>query len=105
MQKSRAPLTLYLAPWQKRMMKDFVGKSALKGKLLKNITRIVIKPIVGRCPMSYKIPLEGIRKDEWLLYLTDEQMIIIRDYLGSRIPISSINISAKFIKSGNIAFR
>jgi hypothetical protein len=102
--KKEKTLSLYLAPWQKRMMKDFMSKSSLRGKSIKDIKKLVIKPIIGKCPMSYKIAMKGIRIDDWILYLTDEQMIIIGDFLGSRIPISSINISPEFIKAGDIAF-
>lgn len=102
--KKEKMLNLYLAPWQKRMMKDFMGKSSYRGKPIKDIKKVVIKPIVGKCPMSYKIPIDGIRRDDWVLYLTDEQMVIIGEFLGSRIPISSINVSSESIKAGDIVF-
>lgn len=96
-------LKLYLAPWQKRMLADFMPRSLL-GVPLKDISAIIFKPGAVKCPASYKIPPEGLRKGDWLLYLTDEQMSIASKYLGGRIRVSSFNISPNFLKSGEIAF-
>lgn len=103
--KRKQALTLYMTTWQKRMMKDFMPRSLFRGKTYRSINKMVIKHIVGRCPMSYKIPVEGIRRGDWVMHLTDEQMTMVSEYLGSRTPISSINISPEFLRSGAIAFR
>jgi hypothetical protein len=103
--KKKQALTLYMTTWQKRMMKDFMPRSAFRGKSFRSINKMIIKPIVGRCPMSYKIPVDGIRRGDWVMYLTDEQMIMVGEYLGARTRISSINVAPEFIKAGDIAFR
>ena len=98
-------LTLYMTTWQKRMMKDFMPRSAFGGRPYKAINKMVIKPIIGKCPMSYKISPDGIRKGDWIMYLTDEQMILVGEFFGAKTPISSINVTPKFIEAGDIAFR
>ena len=101
----KEPLTIYLTSWQRRMVKDFMPSSWLKGKSIKDITKIELKPIIGECPKSYLIPQEGIRKGDWVLYFTDEQMTMLREYLRSPISISSVNISPEFLKTGDVSFR
>ena len=93
-------VTLYLEGWQKRMLKDF---ARIKG--VGRITTMMIKPGKGACPASYKIPVSGMKKDDWLIYLTDAQMLEVKAQLGLRTPISSININKEAIEAGSIAFR
>lgn len=97
-------LSLYLAPWQKRMVKDLMPPSALRGKSIRDITKVMIKNPRIKCPASYKIPIEGIRRGDWVMYLTDEQMVMVKEYLNLKTTISSINISPQFVKSGEIVF-
>jgi hypothetical protein len=98
-------VTLYLAPWQKRMVKDFVSSSVIKSKDFARINKVMIVMKKGGCLASYKLPATGMRIDDWLLYLTDEQMNIMSEALGLRTPISSVNISGADITSGVISFR
>ena len=97
------PITLYLAPWQKRMAKDFLPGNTLKGGI-NNIQKVLFKPGAVKCPMSYKIPARGMWPGDWLLYLTDEQMVIVRGALKAKTNIPSINISKEFMDKGDIAF-
>lgn len=97
-------LTLYMTSWQKRMIKDFMPRAAPGGRPVGAINRMVVKPVVGKCPVSYKIPPDGMRRGDWILYLTDEQMSMVGDFLGAKIPIPSINVSPDFLKAGDIAF-
>ena len=97
-------LTLYLAPWQKRMMSDFMTKEQLKKIAIDKVTRMKIRNPIGQCLMSYKILATGMRKDDWLIYLTDEQMNIMKIGLGLRARISSINITKQALESGAISF-
>jgi hypothetical protein len=92
-------ITLYLESWQKRMLKDFS-----KLKLVDRITKIRIKPGPIYCPTSYKIPPMGMRKDDWLIYLTDQQMLQMKDQLKLRTAIGSLNITEDSLKNGAIAF-
>ena len=98
-------VTLYLASWQKRMIRDFMPSSSYKKKSIKDIDKLVIKPGLIQCLASYKIPQIGAQKGDWVLYLTDEQMTIVRQSIGSRIAIPAINITTDLVKKGNIAFR
>lgn len=98
-------LTLYLAPWQKRMMKDFLSATLLKKIRLKDITKIIIRNPKMPCPKSYLTPPFVMRRDDWRLYLTDEQLNIINDKLHLRIPLTSINISKDILEHGDLIFK
>jgi hypothetical protein len=97
-------ITLYLAPWQKRMMKDFMSQEQLKRIQLSKVTQMRLKNPKVWCPVSYKIPPEGIRKGDWVIYLTDEQMNIVRLKMNLRVPMPSINITDKALQNGYISF-
>ncbi|MBZ5536298.1 MAG: hypothetical protein LAO31_10115 [Acidobacteriia bacterium] len=92
-------VTLYLESWQKRMLKDF---SKVEG--IDKITRVTIKPGKGGCLTSYKIPPLGMRKDDWLIYLTDQQVLQVKEHLQLRTAISSVNITADAMQRGAIVF-
>lgn len=104
MAETEKELTLYLAAWQKRMMRDFMSKEQLKQINFTRVTQIIFKPPKKWCLASYKIPPEGIRKGDWVIYLTDEQMAIVSTKLNLRAPVSSINITDSAIKDGIISF-
>jgi hypothetical protein len=90
--------TLYLAPWQTRMVKDF-----LPG--MKRVGKVTIKPGVITCPASYKIPAAGLSRRDWILYLTDEQVVIVKERFNLKTPISGINITEDLIKGKYVAFK
>jgi hypothetical protein len=92
----KAPFTLFLAPWQIRMAGDFLR--------FKKITRVTLRPGVIICPASYKIPPEGLSRRDWVLYLTDEQLTIVKERLGLKTLISGINVTPQLIKNGAITF-
>lgn len=96
-------VTLYLAPWQMRMLKDFSSKARL-GAPLEKITKMILRNPKGTCLASYKLPAKGMIKDDWLIYLTDEQMVVIKDKLKLRAQISSVNVSPEAVKSSAIVF-
>lgn len=104
MERVQQQLTLYLASWQKRMMKDFMSREQLIKIQLSKVTQMRIKNPKGQCLASYKIPPDGIRKGDWVIYLTDEQMNIVSSKLNLRVPVSSINITEKDLRSGAISF-
>jgi hypothetical protein len=99
MPSKKEKITLYLAPWQTRIVNDFMPRR--KTKLNKLI--ISIAPTI--CPASYKIPPSGITKDEWLFHLTDEQMAIIKEGFNLKTSISSINITGDLIKNKHVVFK
>jgi hypothetical protein len=88
---------LYLEPWQLRMVKDF---SSLR--IAPTALRISLK---GGCAASYKIPAKGMRKGDWLLYLTNPQSLQLKEQLGLRTAITTVNINKENITSGAIAFQ
>jgi hypothetical protein len=92
--------TLYLEQWQKRMLADLSSV-----KRVDRISSIWIKLGKIGCPASYKVPVGGIQKDDWLLYLTDAQMRQVREHLKLRTPITSINVTKEAMKSGAIGFK
>lgn len=96
---TEAVATLYLESWQKRMLKDFSGIRDVD-----KISKIIVKPGKGGCPSSYKIPVGGMRKDDWLIYLTDQQALQVKEQLKLRTAISSLNITADGIRNGTVAF-
>jgi hypothetical protein len=99
MAKVKEEFTLFLAPWQIRMINDF-----LPGKL-KKIEKVIIKPGIIYCPVSYKIPDMGLSRRDWILYLTDEQIRIVKDQFNSRTAITSINITEELIKNKSVVFK
>ncbi|MEN6375387.1 MAG: hypothetical protein ABFD75_11495 [Smithella sp.] len=93
-----ASFTLYLSPWQVRLAKDFLPR------VVKKFSKIKIEPGVITCPASYKIPVDGLSKRDWVLYLTDEQIAIVQEKFNLKTKISGINITEALIKSKAVAF-
>jgi hypothetical protein len=93
-------VTLHLETWQQRMIKEFSGFK--QEQFHKQIT---IKPGKGGCLTSYKIPPEGMREGDWLLYLTDAQMTQLQEHLNLPKAIASINITKTAIDRGEVAFK
>jgi hypothetical protein len=94
-----AQATVYLEEWQKRMVKDF---SKLK---IRDITKMVIKYRKGDCNASYKVPATGVRIDDWLIYLTDQQALQVKEQLKLRTPVFSVNVTREGMEAGTIAFQ
>ena len=92
-------VTLYLESWQKRMLKDF---SQLKR--IEAITKVAITWRPGGCPGSYRISPDGMRKGDWLLYLTDQQMLQVKEHLKLRTAIPSVNITPDAMESRAVVF-
>lgn len=90
--------SLELAPWQSRMVEDFLGTS-------KFVEKVEIKPGVIYCPASYKIPVEGLSRRDWVLYLTDEQMDIVQKQFDLREQVSGINITEGQLRRREVVFR
>lgn len=90
--------SLNLAPWQTRMVKDFLNTD-------KYVEVIEIKPGVIYCPASYKIPVDGLSRRDWVLYLTGEQMKIVQKEFDLREPVSGINITEGQIRRSEVVFR
>jgi len=92
-------VTVYLENWQKRMLRDFGGLPSID-----KITKVTIRPGRGGCLASYKIPPDGMRKGDWLIYLTDPQILEVREQLRLRTAVGSVNVTPDAMKSGAIAF-
>ncbi len=104
MPQTKEPLTLYLAPWQKNMVRDFMSSRDLKNKPISEISKITIKYKLGRCPSSYKIPEKGMVKGDWIMYLSEEQIARVQAFTGSKVRINSVNISPSFLEKGEVVF-
>ena len=89
---------LKLEPWQQRIVQDFTEVRTL-------VDTVIIKPGVIQCPASYKIPVEGISRRDWVLYLTDRQMEIVQKEFGLKTPVSGINVTAGLIEKGEVLFQ
>lgn len=95
---------VYLTSWQKRMFADFTSKEVIKRIKVKDprFIEIAIGPI--KCLASYKLPPEGIRLDDWVLYLEDWQIAQVREELQVEAHVTEINISRREIEEGNLRF-
>lgn len=95
-------VTLYLAGWQKRMIKDHVPSTM-------SIEKINKIKIAGRIPKKewrMYIPVDpaSAQKGAWHLYLTDEQINRVKEEMNIKTSISALNISPEMLKAGTIAF-
>jgi len=97
-------VTLYLTSWQKRMVKDFMPASFFKERSLRDLSKMIFSKGIVKCPASYKIPPEGIRRGDWVMHLTDEQITMVKDQFDVRARITSLNIDPMSIKKGAIKF-
>ncbi len=91
-------VTLYLEPWQKRMIRDFARLR------LKKISKIIIQPGKGGCPTSYKVLPDFMKREDWWIYLTDQQILRVQEELGLAAPVSVINITTEATKAGAVMF-
>lgn len=94
----RKVITLRLAGWQKRMVKDYVKSNVLMSK----VTISVIDKIHW---VTYRVPeWEGVRKGAWNLYLTDAQIKEVKAVLDIKLNISALNVSPEMMNSGAVKF-
>lgn len=97
-------LKLYLTSWQKNMVADLAGKELTRFVRKRDLSKLIIKWRPGSCLASYKLPPDGIRVGDWLLYLTEEQSKMMMDELGLRKKVTVLNVSAEELESGFIGF-
>jgi hypothetical protein len=99
MAPAKGSITLKLASWQVRMAKDYLSTRISK------IESVSISSILDkRHWVTYRVPIEGISKSSWLLYLTDLQIKRIQEKYGIKTAISALNITEALIKEGTIVF-
>jgi hypothetical protein len=93
-------VVLYLAGWQKRMLRDYVKGAA-------RMTRVEFNPKIPKKEwVMYRQPvLDAVKKGAWNLYLTDEQILHVTEALGLDVKISALSVTPEAIESGAIAFR
>ena len=89
--------SLRLASWQKRLVKDFIDLDS-------PFDTVLIDKGVIQCPASYKIPVEGLSRRDWILYLTDAQMKTIQKEFNLETPVSGINITESLLEKGQVKF-
>lgn len=95
----RASISFKLTPWQARMAKDFMSTR------LEKLERVSIIAILDKKHwVTYRVPVEGISRNSWLLYLTDLQISRVQEKFGIKTAISAINVTEELIKEGKIVF-
>lgn len=97
-------ITLYLAGWQKRMVKDYMSAAPYKATALARVTKVQISVIDKRQWVMYRQPYDVIKQGQWNLYLTDEQISVVAEKTGIA-KIAALNVSPEMVKSGAIAFK
>jgi hypothetical protein len=45
-----------------------------------------------------------MNKEDWWIYLTDEQMLQVKEQLHLRTAVTFVNVTADTLKSGAVAF-
>ena len=95
-------IALYLAGWQKRMIRDHLKIAQIPERL----SRIMISPRIPKKEwVMYRQPIfEQMRAGAWDLYLTDEQIDFVADEFGVEAKISALHISPEMLESGAVAF-
>lgn len=97
--KQEIKVTLYLQPWQKRMIRDFTDL-----KKIDQISKAIIQPWKTGCPTSYKVLADFMKPGDWWIYLTDEQMHQLKEELHLETPVAVLNVTHEGLKSGAVAF-
>ncbi len=90
-------LKLKLEKWQARMAMDNIERK-------RSLKYMLVRSDVIKCPASYKIPVEGLSRKDWLMYLTSEQMDLFQEAFGLKEPISSLNITDTHIDNKEVVF-
>jgi hypothetical protein len=76
-------VTLNLTTWQKRMVKDYLGKDA----------SFISMPIEGGPIALYQaLPTPPIGAKHAIMYLTDEQMVVVKDAFKVSTPCNHMEI-------------
>jgi hypothetical protein len=76
-------LTINLTGWQKRMVKDYLGKDA----------NFIAVPIDGGpIALYHALPIPPWKLKHAIMYLTDEQMAMVKDNFKITTPCSFIEI-------------
>jgi hypothetical protein len=76
-------LTIYLTAWQKRMVKDYLGKDA---------SFIAVPIDGGPIALYHALPVPPWKQKHAIMYLTDEQMAMVKDTFKITTPCSFIEI-------------
>jgi hypothetical protein len=99
MEHTKESLTLELAPWQIRMAMDNLPEK------YKKITRVSISiRIDPNSIRTYRVPNLPIAKDHWSLYLTDEQMKIVKENFKTTLNPVRVMINDASLNSAHIQF-
>ncbi|MCP3960609.1 MAG: hypothetical protein GY719_22425 [bacterium] len=96
-------LKVYLTSWQKRMVREFTSEALLPDGG-REVAVMDMEYKKGKCHASYKIPAQGIRLNDWVLPLTDEQMYQVSAETGVREDFSMVNVTEKDLETGAVKF-
>jgi hypothetical protein len=97
--KAEKKVTLYLQPWQKRMLHDFSHV-----ELKPNISKIILQIGPHRCPTSYEILPDFMKKEDWWIYLSDEQIMQVQEELDIHTAVNFVHITAENLKNQTVMF-
>jgi hypothetical protein len=89
---------LDLHSWQKRIVQNFIGDNI-------KATQVIIKPGAIYCPASYKIPVNGLSKKDWVLYLDDDQLQVVKEEFNLASEVSGIIITEGLLERQEIVFQ
>lgn len=98
----RKTITLYLAGWQKRMIRDHLKSTQIPERF----SRMRVSPKIPKKEwVMYRQPIfEQMKNGAWSLYLTDEQINHVVEDFGVEAKISALNITPELLEAGAVAF-
>lgn len=91
-------VTLFLATWQIRMVNDHLKINT------KKINRVVISKLLD-IRQSKKYVVQPDITENWLLYLTDEQIALVTEEFKLKTSIAALNITKESLDAGDIEFK
>ncbi len=97
-------ITLYLAGWQKRMVRDYIPNLREVHKIIINV--IDKKEILKyrQIIVMYRPFIRAINEKAWNLYLTDEQIVHLKELTAGEVKFTAINITPELLESKAIEF-
>ncbi len=100
-------IVLYLAPWQKRLIKDYMKAHAKRIGLVDpylNLAKLAFRP-KDHSLVTYRVPDPGLALEgAFNLYLTDEQIVQLTECTGLKTKFTAIQITPQMLKEKIVAF-
>lgn len=103
MARAKKTVTLYLEPFQRRMITDRVSRKLLDiGR--RRLTRMEVAKGIGDCWVSYRLPLDRIVEGDFVLYLTEAQGRQLQAGLGLAKIATTVHVSRQGLEKGYLSF-